>query len=73
MSQTTNQDRRSRLTVSLPEDLIEKIRDACYWNRITLVRFTEIAFREFINKLENQRGKPYPPRKSELKTGRPIQ
>lgn len=73
MIQPTNQDRRSRLTVGLTEDLIEKIRDACYWNRLTLVRFTEIAFTELINRLENQRKKPYPPRKGELKTGRPIQ
>ncbi len=64
--------RRERLTVQLDADLIEKARDACYWERITLAGLVEEGLRSAITKLERARGEEFTPRSSPIKRGRPF-
>ena len=61
-----------RLTVHLPQELIERIKNAIYWNPdLTLAGFAELAFEKALKKLEKEHGGPFPRRPEELKGGRP--
>ena len=64
---------KERLTIHLPVDLIDHIKNAVYWTPgLTLAELGERAFTEILKKMERERGEPFPPRKSELKGGRPL-
>jgi len=64
---------KERLTIHLPIDLIDKIKDAVYWTPgLTLAGFAEEALAESLKKLEVENGKPFPRRKANLKGGRPL-
>ena len=64
---------KERLTIHLPVDLIDRIKNAVYWTPgLTLAELGEKAFTEILRKMEKERGEPFPPRKSELKGGRPL-
>lgn len=64
---------KERLTVHLPVDLIDRIKNAVYWTPgLTLAGLAEEALTAAVEKLERQRGEPFPPRKAELKGGRPL-
>lgn len=64
---------KERLTVHLPVDLIERVKNAVYWTPgLTLAGLAEEAFTAAVERLERKRGEPFPPRKSELKGGRPL-
>ena len=64
---------KERLTIHLPVDLIDRIKNAVYWTPgLTLAELGEKAFTEILKKMEKERGEPFPPRKSELKGGRPL-
>ncbi len=63
---------KERVTVQLPRDLVERVKDCVYWNRGTLTSFIEKSLEEGLKKAEKKRGEPFPKRKSELKPGRPM-
>lgn len=64
---------KKRFTVHLPQDLIERARNAAYWKPgLTLASLAEQALREYIDKLEVEQGESFPQRERELKGGRPI-
>lgn len=64
---------KERLTVHLPVELIERVKNAVYWTPgLTLAGLAEEALTTAVERLERERGEPFPPRKSELKGGRPI-
>lgn len=64
---------KERLTVHLPVDLIDRIKNAVYWTPgLTLAGLAEEALTAAVEKLERQRGEPFPPRKAALKGGRPL-
>ena len=64
---------KERLTVHLPVDLIERVKNAVYWTPgLTLARLAEEALTAAVERLERERGEPFPPRRSELKGGRPL-
>lgn len=64
---------KERLTVHLPVDLIDRVKNAVYWTPgLTLAGLAEEALTAAVEKLERQRGEPFPPRKAELKGGRPL-
>jgi hypothetical protein len=64
---------KERLTVHLPVDLIDRIKNAVYWTPgLTLAGLAEEALAAAVEKLERARGEPFPPRRSELKGGRPL-
>ena len=65
--------RKQRITVQISEDVIERIKNAVYWTPgLTLASLAEEAFTKVVDALEEEREAPFPKRKEELKTGRPI-
>jgi hypothetical protein len=64
---------KERLTVHLPLDLIDRVKNAVYWTPgLTLAGLAEQALAKTVDRLEKERGEPYPHRRSELKGGRPL-
>lgn len=65
--------KKEKLTVHLTHDLIERVKNAAYWNpRLTIASIAEIGVKFAIEQVERENGGAYPPRESELKGGRPI-
>lgn len=65
--------KREKLTVHLSHDLIERVKNAAYWNpRLTIASIAELGVKYAIEQVEKEHGGPYPPREAELKGGRPI-
>jgi hypothetical protein len=72
-NQTLTSLKKKRLTAQLPVEVIERARNAVYWTPgLTLAGLVAVALENWIDKLEAERGEPFPPRSEELKTGRPI-
>lgn len=64
--------KRQRMTVSLPTDLLERMRDAAYWTPgTTMAGLISSALEELLNHLESKNGRPFSPRLQDLKPGRP--
>lgn len=64
--------KRQRMTVSLPIDLLERIRDAAYWTSgTTMAGLISSALEDLLHNLEAQNGRPFSPRLQNLKPGRP--
>lgn len=64
--------KRQRMTVSLPTDLLERTRDAAYWTSgTTMAGLISSAIEEFLHNLEIQNGRPFSPRLHNLRPGRP--
>ncbi len=61
-----------KITTPLPVDLIERARDAAYWDRTTLTGIIVQALADALDRMEKGRGEPYPPRNGELRGGRPV-
>ena len=65
--------KKEKLTVHLTHELIERVKNAAYWNpRLTIASIAERGIIDVIEQIELENGGPYPPRESELKGGRPI-
>lgn len=65
--------KKEKLTVHLTHDLIERVKNAAYWNpRLTIASIAELGVKYAIEQVERENGGPYPARESELKGGRPI-
>jgi len=65
--------KKEKITVHLTHDLIERIKNAAYWDpRLTIASIAEIGVRYALEQVEKKNGGPYPPRECELKGGRPI-
>ena len=65
---------KQRVTIHLSTDLINKVKDAVYWEPgLTLTSFSEEALSKALDKLEKKRGEKYPARKEHnLRGGRPL-
>jgi hypothetical protein len=64
---------RRKLTVHLRPDVIERVKNAAYWNpRLTIAAIAEAGILQAIESIEREQGGPYPPREQELRGGRPI-
>lgn len=64
--------KRQRMTVSLPTDLVERVRDAAYWTSgTTMAGLISSALEDLLHNLEIQNGRPFSPRLRNLKPGRP--
>lgn len=60
-----------RFTVNLPAEIIQRVRDCAYWHpALTLGTIAAIALTDFVDDMERERGRPYPPG-GQLKRGRP--
>lgn len=63
---------RERLTVQLPAEIVERARDAAFWERTTVTDIVEQGISIVLDKLEQRRGEPFTTRSSGLKVGRPV-
>ena len=64
---------KQRLTVHLPVELIERVKNAVYWTPgLTLAALAEKALEKTVNSIEDDRGESFPQREAELRGGRPI-
>jgi hypothetical protein len=69
----TGGNKKEKITVHLTHDLIERVKNAAYWNpRLTIAGIAESGIVRVIEQVEEENGGPYPPRAAELKGGRPI-
>lgn len=65
--------KKEKLTVLLTHDIIERVKNAAYWNpRLTIAAIAERGIAQIIEEIEREHGGPYPPREEELRGGRPI-
>ena len=68
----TQQPRTVRLTVSLPGDLVDRLRDAVYWSPdLKLAWLIAQSLRASLADLEKSRQSPFPKRTMALRAGRP--
>lgn len=66
------QPRMVRLTVSLPGDLVDRLRDAVYWSpSLTLAWLIAQSLRTSLAEMESLRQEPFPKRTNALRAGRP--
>ncbi|MFQ5828604.1 MAG: hypothetical protein ACE5JD_05540 [Candidatus Methylomirabilia bacterium] len=64
---------KQRLTVHLPIELIDRAKDAVYWTPgLTLAGLAEETLTKALDAMEKERGEPVPPRREELRRGRPL-
>ena len=64
---------REKLTVHLDGALVNRVKNAAYWNpRLTIARIAEAGIRLAIEQVERDNGGAYPRREAELLGGRPI-
>jgi hypothetical protein len=64
---------KERLTIHLPVDLIDRVKNAVFWTPgMTLAALGEEALQAMVDRLEADRGGPFPPRREELRGGRPL-
>jgi hypothetical protein len=64
--------RTTRLTVSVPKILLDRLRNTVFWvPQYTLARLVETAIQGALDRMESDNGGPFPPRSRELKPGRP--
>jgi hypothetical protein len=61
-----------KITTPFPVELIERARNAAYWDRLTLAGIIVDALADALDRMEKERGEPYPPRKGDLRGGRPV-
>jgi uncharacterized protein (DUF4415 family) len=62
---------KGKVTVLVSNDLLERLRNAAWWQRKTLATLAEEGLRLVVERLERQHGGPFEPREDDLKTGRP--
>jgi hypothetical protein len=66
------QPRTVRLTVSLPSDLVDRLRDAVYWSpSLTLAWLIAQSLGTALSEMESLRQGPFPKRTKPLRAGRP--
>lgn len=66
------QPRTVRITVSLPSDLVDRLRDAVYWSpSLTLAWLIAQSLRTSLTEMESLRQGPFPKRTKALRAGRP--
>lgn len=65
---------KQRITIHLTVDLIERVKNAVFWQPgMTLTSFAEEALETALKKSEKARGESYPERtRNHLKGGRPL-
>ena len=64
---------KSRLTINLSVDLIERVKNSVYWTPgLTMSSLSGMALIKAVDSLEKKNGEPFPHRKEELRPGRPV-
>lgn len=55
----------ARTSFMVAREVAERVRDAAYWERQTVVEFVERALLAEVERLEETRGETFPPRNSD--------
>jgi hypothetical protein len=64
---------KERMTFHLPVRVMERAKNAVFWTPgLTLADLAAQALTDAVDRLEKKRGKVFPPRKADLKGGRPM-
>jgi len=64
---------KERMTFHLPVEVMERAKNAVFWTPgLTLADLAAQALTESVDRLEKKRGEVFPPRKADLKGGRPM-
>lgn len=64
---------RQKLTVHLDADVVNRVKNAAYWNpRLTIAKIAERGIRLALKEVEREHGGQYPQREGALVGGRPI-
>lgn len=64
---------KKRMTFHLPAEVISRVKNAVYWTPgLTLAELAAQALTEAVDRMEKQRKEAFPPRRGELKGGRPM-
>jgi hypothetical protein len=63
--------RKEKMTVVIPDELLERVRNAAYWSRESLADLAEEGLRLVVQRLERENGGPFQPRAKALRRGRP--
>ena len=65
--------KKAKITLMVDGDLVERIKNAVYWNpSLTVSGLAIVGIRKAIEEVETQNQGPYPQRSSELRAGRPL-
>lgn len=65
--------KRAKITVVVDGELVERIKNAAYWNpALTVASVTEMGIRLAMERIEKDHGGPYPTRTTNLRPGRPL-
>jgi hypothetical protein len=65
--------RRAKVTVVLDGALVERIRNAAYWNpELSVAGVAEMGIKIALERIEKEHGGAYPPRSGKLRAGRPL-
>jgi len=65
--------RRAKVTVVLDGELVERIRNAAYWNpALTVASVAEMGIKIALERIEKEHGGAYPQRSARLRAGRPL-
>lgn len=64
--------KREKVTVSLPSDLMEKLRAAAYWSRLPLAALVEEGIHSALANAEKENGGPFQPITERLRPGRKV-
>ena len=62
---------KAKVTVVVSGDLLDRLRNAAYWQREPLTTYAEEGLRLVLAKLERENGGPFDPMEKKLKRGRP--
>lgn len=64
---------KERMTFHLPVEVMDRAKNAVYWTPgLTLAELATEALTEAVDRLEKTRKEAFPPRKAELRGGRPM-
>jgi uncharacterized protein (DUF4415 family) len=65
--------KKAKITLMLDGDLVERIKNAVYWNpSLTVAGVAMEGIKKALKEIEDQNQGPYPVRNSELRAGRPL-
>jgi hypothetical protein len=69
----TTKQAKERMTFHLPVEVMERAKNAVFWTPgLTLADLAAKALTDAVDRLEKKKGEAFPPRKAELKGGRPM-
>lgn len=70
--QDQGKKKRKITSFNLSEELMERVRDAAWWERTPVVTLVSDAIEAHLAELEKKNGGPYKPRRGDIPKGRPV-